>query len=146
MKRGLCDINIENNTCGSKMRLEREDYLVCINCSQVHDDYQPESEYVDFYDKIRKKSIYHRKYHIWNLINDIAQKNRIQVDYYNRKKILRIFELIAKVAPQVDWLVLNSFESSYLSFLGKIQVYPSYKVKEDTKLLQFLVETSLRVN
>lgn len=31
----LCDVNIENYTCCSNMRLKREDYLVCINCQHV---------------------------------------------------------------------------------------------------------------
>ena len=85
------------------MRLKREDYSVYINCGQVHDDYQPASEYLyeNIY-RIRKKSVYHRKYHILNVISDIAQKNRIHVDYYNREKILRIFALIDKVSSKVD--------------------------------------------
>ena len=29
-----------------------------------------------------------------NVMNDIAQKNDIQIGYYNREKILRIFRLI----------------------------------------------------
>ena len=52
--------------------------------------------------RIRKKSVYYRKYHILNVINDIAQKNNIQIGYYNREKILRIFALIDQVALQVD--------------------------------------------
>ena len=52
--------------------------------------------------RIRKKSIYHRKCHILNVINDIAQKNNIEIGYYNREKILRIFALIGRVLPEVD--------------------------------------------
>ena len=82
--------------CCSNMKLVKDGYLVCINCGQVH-DYLTADEYVDFYEnrhKIRKKSVYHRKYHIINVMNDIAQKNNIQIGYYNREKILRIFRLI----------------------------------------------------
>jgi len=60
---------------------------------------------VDFYEnmhRIRKKSVYHRKYHILNVINDIAQKNNMQIGYYNREKILRIFALIDQISPEVD--------------------------------------------
>ena len=77
------------------MKLVKDGYLVCINCGQVH-DYLTADEYVDFYEnrhKIRNGSLYHRKYHI-NVMNDIAQKNNIQIGYYNREKILRIFRLI----------------------------------------------------
>ena len=37
-----------------------------------------------------------------NVINDIADDNNIQVGYYNREKILRIFWLIDQVIPQVN--------------------------------------------
>ena len=37
-----------------------------------------------------------------NVINDIAQNNNIQVVYYNREKVLRIFRLIDQVTPEVN--------------------------------------------
>ena len=52
--------------------------------------------------RIRKKSIYHRKYRIFNVINDITRKNKIQISYNDREKILRTFALIDQVSPQVD--------------------------------------------
>ena len=72
------------------MRLIKDGYLVCKNCGQVHDEYFA-FEYVDFYEnrhKIRKKSEYHRKYHVMNAMNDIAQNNNIQIGYYNRENIV----------------------------------------------------------
>ena len=74
--------------CCRNMKLVKEGYLVCINCGQVH-YYLTADEYVDFYEnrhKIRKRSVYHRKYHIINVMNDIAQQNNIQIGYYNREK------------------------------------------------------------
>ena len=62
--------------CCDSMKLIRDRHLMCINCGQVHDEYFA-PEYVDFYEnrhKIRKKSVYHRKYHIINVMNDIDQK------------------------------------------------------------------------
>ena len=62
--------------CCDSMRLIKEGFLVCKNCGQVHDEYYT-PEYFDFYgnrNRIRKKSVYHRKYHIINVMNDIAQK------------------------------------------------------------------------
>ena len=35
-------------------------------------------------------------------LNDIAQKNNIQIGYYNRDKILRIFRLIDQILPEVN--------------------------------------------
>ena len=60
---------------------------------------------MDFYEnrhRIRKKSVYHRKCHILNVINVIAQKNNIQIGYYNREKILRIFALFDQVTIRID--------------------------------------------
>ena len=85
------------------MKLVKDGYLVCINCGQVH-DYLTADEYVDFYEnrhKIRKGSLYHRKYHI-NVMNDIAQTKDIQIGYYNRENIRRIFKLIDRVSPEVN--------------------------------------------
>ena len=51
--------------CYSNMKLVKDGYLVCINCGQVH-DYLTADKYMDFYEnrhKIRKRSVYHRKYH-----------------------------------------------------------------------------------
>ena len=70
--------------CGN-MKLVKDGYLVCKNCGQVH-DYLRVDEFVDFYEnrhRIRKKSVYHSKYHILNVISDIAQKNNVQIGYYN---------------------------------------------------------------
>ena len=77
--------------------------IVCINCGSVQ-GYEYANEYIDFHDnkyKMRRKSVYIRKYHILNVINDITQKNNIQIGN-NREKILRIFALINKVLPQVN--------------------------------------------
>ena len=90
--------------CCDSMKMAKDRHLVCKNCGQVHDEYFA-TEYVDFYEnrhKIRKKSVYHRKYHIMNVMNDIAQKNNIQIGYHNREKILRIFKLIDQNSPEVD--------------------------------------------
>ena len=74
------------------------------NCVSVH-GYKSASEFIDFYEKkhkIRKKSVYHRKYHILNVMNDIAQKNRMQIGYCNREKILRILALVDQVSQRID--------------------------------------------
>ena len=86
------------------MRLIKDGFIVCKNYGQIH-DYLTADDYVDFYEnrhRIKRKSVYHRKYHILNVINNIADDNNIQVGYYNREKILRIFRLIDQVIPQVN--------------------------------------------
>ena len=86
------------------MRLIKDGFIVCKNCGQVH-DYLTSDEYIDFYEnrhKMKRKSLYHRKYHILSVVNDMAHNNNIQVGYYNREKILRIFRSIDQVIPQVN--------------------------------------------
>ena len=73
--------------CCSSMDIIKDGYLVCKNCGQVHDEYYA-SEYVDFYEnryKIRKKSVHHREFHIINVMNDIAQKNNIQIGFVTER-------------------------------------------------------------
>lgn len=89
--------------CCESMRLIKDGFMVCKNCGQVHGEYYA-PEYFDFNGnrhRIRKKAVYHRKYHIINVMNDIAQKNNIQIGYYNRENILRIFQLLNRVTPEV---------------------------------------------
>ena len=91
------------HTCCSVSELINDNNaIVCQKCGTL-DHYKPAQEFIDFYEnryRIKRKSVYHRKYHIINVINDIAQTNGIQIGYYNREKILRIFKLINNVAHQ----------------------------------------------
>ena len=78
--------------CNLKRRISSKNYLKA-------------DGYVDFYGnrhKIKRKSVYHRKYHTLNVINDIAKINHIQIGYYNRDNILRIFQLLDSVTPEVN--------------------------------------------
>ena len=89
----------ERDFCCDSMRLIKDNFLVCKNCGQVH-DYLMADEYIDFYEnryRVKRKSIYYRKYHIINTLNDIAQKNNIQLDYYDRESILRICQLFDRI-------------------------------------------------
>ena len=49
-----------------------------------------------------RKSVYQRKYHIENIINNIALKNNFQISVKNKDKILRIFDEIGKVVKSVN--------------------------------------------
>ena len=66
----------ERYFCCESMRLIKDKLLVCKKCGQVH-DYLTADEYVDFYEnryRIKRKSVYYRKYHINNTLKAIAQK------------------------------------------------------------------------
>ena len=89
--------------CCDSMRLIKDNLLVCENCGQVP-DYLTADEYIDFYEnrhRIKRKSVYHRNYHIINVMDNIAQMNNIQIGYYNRENILRMFQLIDNVTHQL---------------------------------------------
>ena len=79
----------------------------------------------------------------------IAQTNGIQIGYYNRENILRIFKLIDNVTHQpgvrrkrlisVNFIIKQLFDI----FRNRIQVYSYQKIKEDVKLLQSVVGSNL---
>ena len=74
---------------------------VCINCGLV-DGYVYVDKYIDFYEnmyRIRKKSIYNRKYHIENVLNRISE---IQLTYQQRNKIYKVFVAIDSVLNEVN--------------------------------------------
>ena len=76
---------------------------VCINCGLVHGCYYT-TESFNFYDKmhlIRKKSIYHRKYHIENVLYSISSKNNIQLTHNQRNCIHKVFIEINNILHKV---------------------------------------------
>ena len=77
---------------------------VCINCGLVH-GYDYFTGYIDFYAnmyKIYKKSIYHREYHIQNVLNRICYMNRVELTHYQRDRIYKVFVEIGTILPLVN--------------------------------------------
>ena len=91
--------------CCSEQHMETVNGMnICINCGSVH-GYDYVKEYFNFYDnmyRIRKKSIYHRKYHIDNLMNIISFKNNIQVTQKQMNQIHKVFIEIDSVLHEVN--------------------------------------------
>ena len=76
----------------------------CVNCGLV-DGCNYVQEYFDFYEnmyKIRRKSVYHRKYHIDNVLNNIYYENNIQLTYHQREQIYKVFVEIDSVLNEVN--------------------------------------------
>ena len=74
---------------------------VCINCGLV-DGYVYVDEYINFHEnmyRIRRKSIYNRKYHIDNVLNSISE---IQLTYQQREQIYKVFVEIDSVLNEVN--------------------------------------------
>ncbi len=65
-----CSVKNENYCCGNIDLIKDNAKNVCRSCGSVH-GYDFAYENIDFYEnmyKIRRKSIYHRKYHIENIV------------------------------------------------------------------------------
>ena len=92
-------------SCCSEQNMETVDGTnTCMNCGLV-DGYDYVTGYFNFYDnihKIRKKSVYHRKYHIDNVLDNISCENNIQLTYHQRKKIHKVFIEIDSVLHKVN--------------------------------------------
>ena len=76
----------------------------CINCGLVHGNYYT-TEYFDFYEnlhRMRRKSVYHRKYHIQNVLDSISFKNNVCLTYKQRKCIHKVFIEIDSVLHKVE--------------------------------------------
>ena len=137
--------------CCDSMRLIKDNFLVCENCGQVH-DYLTADEYIDFYEnryRIKRKSVYHRKYHIINVMDNIAQINNIQIGYYNRENILKIFQLIDNVTHQPGvcrkrLISVNFIIKQLFDILGiEYKIIPLTRIKKYAKILYRLVGQSL---
>ena len=78
------------NCCDEKDVINDNGEIVCRNCGIVY-GYAYAKEYINFYEnryKIRRKSIYHRKYHIENIMN----KAGVKISYNDRNKIYKVFD------------------------------------------------------
>ena len=98
----LYEIKYEKNICCSEQDMNGKN--TCINCGVVNSDIYA-IEYVNFYDnihRIRKKSVYHRKYHIENVLDGILSNNNIQLTYHQREQIYKVFVEIDSVLNEVN--------------------------------------------
>ena len=100
-----CDIIEEYYLCCDCREIViNNGYIVCKNCGIVQ-GYKKAKEFINFYEnlyRIRRKSIYHRKYHLNNLLMDIGIKYNITFSVEQKNKIMRIFSEIGKILPQIN--------------------------------------------
>ena len=74
--------------------------IVCKNCGLVQ-GYKTVKDFIDFHEnkfKFRRKSVYHRKYHIENIIF----KMNIKMSRNDMERIRNIFDEIEKIVPLID--------------------------------------------
>ena len=95
----------ESEKCCLDPKIEDiEGIFTCINCGSVN-SIVFKSDYFDFYEnmyKIVRKSIYIRKYHIENLLNNLLVNQGVEITHKERTQIYKIFELIGFVTNQIN--------------------------------------------
>ena len=100
-----CDIIEEYYLCCDCRKIViNNGYIVCKNCGIVQ-GYKKAKEFINFYEnlyRIRRKSVYHRKYHLNNILMDIGIKYNITFSVEQKNKIMRIFSEIGKILPQIN--------------------------------------------
>ena len=101
-----CDIIIEEYylCCDCQDIINDNGMIVCRSCGIVQ-GYKTAREYVDFYEnryRMRRKSVYHRKYHLNNILMDISTKHNITFSVEQKNKIMKIFSEIDKILPQIN--------------------------------------------
>ena len=88
--------------CDCQDIINNDGMIVCRSCGVVQ-GYKTAREYVNFYENIhrmKRKSVYHQKYHLNNILMDIGTKNNITFSFEQKNKIMRIFSEIGKIFPQ----------------------------------------------
>ena len=130
-------------SCCSKPDMANKNGMnVCLNCGLVH-GYDYANEYIDFYEnmhRIRRKSVYHRKYHIENMLNSICYENRVELTISQRTQICRIFDEIDNIIPTLNKnrkrLISTKFLIKQIFMLLGLP-FEFIKVSKSKKTLQF---------
>ena len=113
----FCDQNLEDTDekprdrlaeyyfcCDGQDIIKNDGMIVCRSCGIVQ-GYEIAREYIDYYEnrhRIRRKSIYHRKYHLNNILMDISTEYNIIFSVEQRNNIMRIFIEIGKILHQIN--------------------------------------------
>lgn len=106
----FCDKTIkENEIVEEKCENQTVNFIdssfACINCGLVHSYDLKYCKFIDFnnnMNKFRKKSVYIRKYHIEKVIYEINDQYGIQISRNDINKIIKVFDLIEKIEPQIN--------------------------------------------
>ena len=101
----LVKVDKVDELCCDEHELENIDGMnTCVNCGSVL-GYVFVDKCIDLYEnmyKIRKKSAYHRKYHIENVMNSISFENNTELSYGQRDRIYKVFVEIGTIIPLVN--------------------------------------------
>ena len=90
--------------CDKQEVIDVNGSMLCTNCGVIQ-YIKYYKDYIDFNEnkfKIRRKSVYVRRYHLNNTINKICDENKIQLKHSDQLKIFEIFDKINKVLPEIN--------------------------------------------
>ena len=90
--------------CKDKEIMFYDTMTVCIKCGSVH-NYSYAKEYIDMYEnryRIKRKSIYQRRYYIINKLNKLDEVHGIKMDHIERGLILKLFSTIDDAIRLMD--------------------------------------------
>ena len=143
----LNDISPKKEQCCDNMSVMKDisEMNVCSSCGSVY-GYSDASEYVDFYKsrhRMRRKSVYHRKYHIQNVLINSRQKYEINISYDQQQKIEKVFEEISQVNHLVyenrkRMISINFILRKLFSLMNK--PYDMIPITESKKTLKIYCE------
>ena len=90
--------------CDNQYIINDDGMLACLSCGVVQ-GYNYVKEYVNFYENIHRfirKSVYHREYHINNILLNIEEKYNIKISKCQKHKIDAIFVEIGKIIKNIN--------------------------------------------
>ena len=94
----------DDKCCDNQYIINDDGMLACLSCGVVQ-GYNYVKEYVNFYEnrhRFVRKSVYHREYHINNILLDIEEKYNIKISNCQKQKIDAIYVEIGKVLNEVN--------------------------------------------
>ena len=101
----LVKIVISSDPCCRYQQIEDINGIeTCISCGLVYNPISKD-DYIDFHENLfrfHRKSVYIRKYHIKNTLDNLLINNRIELTYKQRCKIYKIFEQIEYILPSIN--------------------------------------------
>ena len=145
----FCDEKLASNEkpkndlcCDNQDVINKDGMLVC-QIRGVVQGYNYEKEYVDFdknRHKVLRKSVYHREYHINNILLDIKEKYHIEISYHQKNKINILFVEIGKILNEVNgtrkrMISVNFIMRRILKMMG--MTYEKIPISKSKKTLAF---------
>ena len=127
----LVKVDKVDELCCDEQELENIDGMnTCVTCGKIY-GYDYAAECINIYEnmyKIRKKSTYHRQYHIENVMNSISFENNTELTHGQRERIYKVFVEIGTIIPLVNSVTVSLDRQK--DILGNSSINPTYLFKD----------------